>query len=115
MTCACNTKRGDDAWPKQQHADGVAVVVAPVALVGVALLLGRTRTGMAVRAAADRSDRALSLGIPVRDPAQTRSVAVEALTRLVVTDAQGRRLPGFKLEGVPRAPGWTAPFRKDAP
>ena len=24
-------------------------------------------------------------------------------------------LTGFKLEGVPRAPGWTAPFRGDAP
>jgi len=47
-------------------SDLVAVLVAPLALVAVALLLGRTRTGMAVRAAADRSDRALSLGIPVR-------------------------------------------------
>jgi branched-chain amino acid transport system permease protein len=47
-------------------SDLVAVVVAPVALVAVALLLGRTRTGTAVRAAADRSDRALSLGVPVR-------------------------------------------------
>ena len=62
-----------------------------------------------------RLDTLQSLGIPVRDSVQTRRVAVEALTRLVVTDAQGRRLPGFKLEGVPRAPGWTAPFREDAP
>jgi len=62
-----------------------------------------------------RLDTLQSLGIPVRDSVQTRQVAVESLTRLVVTDAQGRRLPGFKLEGVPRAPGWTARFRGDAP
>jgi hypothetical protein len=62
-----------------------------------------------------RLDTLQSLGIPVGDSAQTRQVAVEALTRLAVTDAQGRRLPGFKLEGVPHAPGWTAAFRGDAP
>ncbi|MCB1182199.1 hypothetical protein KDM41_02120 [bacterium] len=62
-----------------------------------------------------RLDTLLSLGIPVRDPAQSRPVAVESLTRLVVTDGEGRRLPGFSLEGVPHAPGWTAGLRGDAP
>ena len=47
--------------------------------------------------------------------ADSGEAEVEALTRLVVTDAEGRRLPGFELEGVPRAPAWTAPFRGDAP
>ncbi|MCU1393395.1 MAG: ABC-type branched-chain amino acid transport system, permease component [Ilumatobacteraceae bacterium] len=45
--------------------DFVALVVAPVAMVLVALFLNRTRTGIAVRAAAERGDRANMLGIPV--------------------------------------------------
>jgi branched-chain amino acid transport system permease protein len=45
--------------------DLVALVVAPVAIVGVAWFLGRSRLGLAVRASAERSDRANTLGIPV--------------------------------------------------
>ena len=45
--------------------DLVAAIVAPAAMVAVAVFLGRTRTGLAVRAAADRGDRAAMLGIPV--------------------------------------------------
>ena len=48
------------------HAEHLlAWVVAPVALALVALTLLRTRGGTAVRAAADRADRAAMLGIPV--------------------------------------------------
>jgi branched-chain amino acid transport system permease protein len=46
--------------------DLIALIVAPVLLAAVALLLRLTDTGTAVRAAADRSDRAALLGIPVR-------------------------------------------------
>lgn len=46
--------------------DLVAAVVAPVAMIAVALFLGRTRTGLAIRAAAERGDRAAMLGIPVQ-------------------------------------------------
>ncbi len=46
--------------------DLLAVVIAPVLLVAVALLLRRTDTGVAVRAAAERLDRAATLGVPVR-------------------------------------------------
>jgi len=46
--------------------DMVALVVAPVLMVAVAVLLRLTDTGVAVRAAADRTDRASMLGIPVR-------------------------------------------------
>lgn len=46
--------------------DLIALVVAPVLMIGVAVLLRLTDTGIAVRAAADRTDRASMLGIPVR-------------------------------------------------
>ena len=45
--------------------DLIAAIVAPLAMVGVALFLGATQTGLAVRAAAERGDRAAMLGIPV--------------------------------------------------
>ena len=45
--------------------DFVALIVAPIVMVLVALFLNRTRIGVAVRASAERSDRANMLGIPV--------------------------------------------------
>ena len=45
--------------------DFVALIVAPIVMVLVALFLNRTRIGVAVRAAAERGDRANMLGIPV--------------------------------------------------
>ena len=45
--------------------DLIALVVAPAAMVGVALFLGSTRLGTAIRGSAERSERALMLGIPV--------------------------------------------------
>ncbi|MCW2667303.1 MAG: hypothetical protein JWN57_2265 [Frankiales bacterium] len=48
-------------------ADHVAVlVVVPLLLIGLALFLTRSDTGIAVRAAAEAPERALLLGIPVR-------------------------------------------------
>jgi branched-chain amino acid transport system permease protein len=44
----------------------LALVVAPLALAGVALLLRSTDLGLAVRASADRSDRAALLGVRVK-------------------------------------------------
>jgi branched-chain amino acid transport system permease protein len=46
--------------------DLIAVLVAPVLLGAVALMLRRTDTGVAVRAAAERIDRAATLGVPVQ-------------------------------------------------
>ncbi|CAN5684251.1 hypothetical protein BH10ACT3_BH10ACT3_15530 [soil metagenome] len=46
--------------------DLIALLVAPVLMILVAVLLRVTDTGVAVRAAADRVDRASTLGIPVR-------------------------------------------------
>ena len=46
--------------------DLIALVVAPLMIGGLALFLRLTDTGTAVRAAADRPDRASLLGIPVR-------------------------------------------------
>lgn len=45
--------------------DIIAMIVAPLALIGVAWFLNRSRLGIAIRAAAERSDRAEMLGIPV--------------------------------------------------
>lgn len=45
--------------------DLIALVVAPLTIAAVALFLTRTRSGLAVRASAERSDRAAMLGIPV--------------------------------------------------
>jgi branched-chain amino acid transport system permease protein len=45
--------------------DLIAAIVAPLAMAGVAYFLGATRTGLAVRAAAERGDRAAMLGVPV--------------------------------------------------
>jgi branched-chain amino acid transport system permease protein len=46
--------------------DIIAMVVAPLLMVAVAVVLRLTDTGVAIRAAADRTDRASMLGIPVR-------------------------------------------------
>lgn len=49
------------------HADDlVAVVVAPLALLAVAAFLRYTSVGIAVRASAERADRASLLGVPVK-------------------------------------------------
>jgi branched-chain amino acid transport system permease protein len=45
--------------------DLIALILAPVAMVGVAVFLGATRLGTAIRGSAERSERALMLGIPV--------------------------------------------------
>ena len=45
--------------------DFAALIIAPLMMVGVAFFLNKTRTGIAVRAAAERGDRANMLGIPV--------------------------------------------------
>ncbi len=55
-----------DIAPFTFDADDVAAwVVAPLAMVALALFLRRTDVGVATRAAADRADRAALLGIPV--------------------------------------------------
>jgi branched-chain amino acid transport system permease protein len=45
--------------------DLIALIVAPLAMIAVGLFLSKTTLGTAVRAAAERSDRAALLGIPV--------------------------------------------------
>jgi branched-chain amino acid transport system permease protein len=45
--------------------DLIAAVAVPVALLGLAFFLHRTRAGVAVRAAADSAERAAMLGVPV--------------------------------------------------
>ena len=46
--------------------DVIAMVVIPVAFIALTLWLRRSTTGIAVRAGAERADRAATLGIPVR-------------------------------------------------
>jgi branched-chain amino acid transport system permease protein len=65
------------------HAESVlALIVAPLALVGVALFLRFTSVGMAVRASAERGDRASLLGIPVKG-LQTLVWALAALLSFI--------------------------------
>ena len=45
--------------------DMIAMVVAPASMLGIAWFLTRSRLGLAVRASAERTDRAAMLGIPV--------------------------------------------------
>ena len=45
--------------------DLIAMIVAPLAMVAVAVFLSATRLGTAIRGSAERSERALMLGIPV--------------------------------------------------
>ena len=45
--------------------DLIAMIVAPLAMIAVAVFLGATRLGTAIRGSAERSERALMLGIPV--------------------------------------------------
>ena len=63
-------------------AEVLAVIVAPLLLAGLALFLRGTDIGIAVRASAERSDRAALLGIPVRR-LQTLVWAVAALLSFV--------------------------------
>jgi len=44
----------------------VALIVAPLALIGVAFMLRGTNVGIAIRASAERADRAALLGVPVK-------------------------------------------------
>jgi branched-chain amino acid transport system permease protein len=54
-------------FPLVFTADHVAaLIVAPLALLGVALMLRYTSIGIAIRASAERADRASLLGIPVK-------------------------------------------------
>ena len=46
--------------------DMIAVVVAPIALIALALFLRRSNFGVAIRASADSADRAALLGVPVK-------------------------------------------------
>ena len=45
--------------------DLIAMIVAPAAMIAVAVFLGATRLGTAIRGSAERSERALMLGVPV--------------------------------------------------
>ena len=47
--------------------DLLVLVIAPIAILGIGLFLQRTSVGVAIRAAADRADRASLLGVPVKN------------------------------------------------
>jgi branched-chain amino acid transport system permease protein len=54
-------------FPLVFSADHVAaMILAPLALIGVALMLRFTNIGIAIRASAERADRAMMLGVPVK-------------------------------------------------
>ncbi len=59
-----------------------AVVVVPVVLAALAWFLGRSDLGIAIRAAADSSERALLLGVPVRRLSQVTWMVAAGLSGL---------------------------------
>src|SRR6185503_9379689 len=66
----------------------IAVVVAPVALIALAIFLRRSNFGIAVRASADSADRASLLGVPVKR-LQTVVWAAAALLAFVAMYLRG--------------------------
>ena len=79
-------------------ADLVALATVPIVLVGLALFLRRSDVGIAVRAGADRADRAASLGIPIRR-LQTIVWVLAAVLGFLGEPAGARpRLTGRELE-----------------
>jgi ABC-type branched-subunit amino acid transport system ATPase component/ABC-type branched-subunit amino acid transport system permease subunit len=73
----------------------IAIIVIPVALALLALFLSRSDTGLAVRAAADSSERALLLGIPVRRLsliAWTIASALSSIGALLTTPILGPKI-----------------------
>lgn len=62
----------------------IALVVTPLLVVGLAVFLKGTKVGIAIRAAADRADRAALLGVPVKR-LQTLVWAVAALLAFAAT------------------------------
>ncbi len=75
--------------------DVMTLVAAPVLLVGLALFLRLSATGVAMRGAAESTDRALLLGIPVRR-LHSMVWAMAALLAFVAMFLQGGR-DGFSL------------------
>jgi branched-chain amino acid transport system permease protein len=64
--------------------DLIALVAAPLAMAAVAIFLDRTRLGIAIRATAERSDRAAMLGIPVSRLATLTWVVASLLSFLAL-------------------------------
>ncbi|HEX4980154.1 MAG TPA: ABC transporter permease [Ilumatobacteraceae bacterium] len=64
--------------------DLIALVAAPLAMAAVAIFLDRTRVGIAIRATAERSDRAAMLGIPVSRLATLTWVVASLLSFLAL-------------------------------
>ena len=60
-------------------------------------------------------DTLQSAGIPVRRTELTREITVEARTRIVIEDNQGRQADRIRLENVPRAPDWARSMRRKTP
>lgn len=87
--------------------DLLAVVIAPLLMVGLAVLLRATDTGVAVRASADRVERAALLGVPVhRLEAQVWTLATVLSFASVMLTAGVTNLPfgvGLGLAVVLRA------------
>lgn len=85
------------------HGDHVvAMMVVPLVLAGLAWFLYRSDIGVAIRAAADSSERALLLGIPVRRLSLITwllAAALSGVASMLSTPILGRNL------GVPAGPG----------
>ncbi len=77
----------------------LAVIVIPLAAIALGVLLRRTAVGVAVRAAADSSDRAGSLGVPVKR-LQTVVWSLAALLSFIAVFLRAGLLPGTAAAGL---------------
>jgi ABC-type branched-subunit amino acid transport system ATPase component/ABC-type branched-subunit amino acid transport system permease subunit len=96
--------------------DFVALTAVPVVLVGLVLFLGRTDAGIGARGAADSMERALLLGIPVKQLSLLTWVvasvmsAIGAILTAGVHGFQSTLLPGPETLLIPLAAAVIADF-----
>jgi ABC-type branched-subunit amino acid transport system ATPase component/ABC-type branched-subunit amino acid transport system permease subunit len=94
----------------------VAVIAVLLVLVGLALFLGRTDAGIGARAAADSSERALLLGIPVKQLSMITWIVASVMSAVGATLAAGVQgfqstlLPGPEALLIPLAAAVVARF-----
>lgn len=77
----------------------LAAITIPVVFVALAIFLRKSNVGLAVRAAADSGDRALSLGIPVKR-LQTVIWTIAALLSFVAVYLRAGMLPGSVVSSL---------------
>ena len=84
--------------------DLLVLVIAPLAILGIGLFLQRTSVGVAIRAAADRADRASLLGVPVKSLHTIVWAIAGVLAFLALFLRAGHDRPADRLGALARLP-----------